>query len=89
MDSDLIITSFPRRRSDKEDGDWDPEDKTDVLKTLLAYLHSARRSPINDAYGLCEVITSQTVEVLHRFGVIPELDLLKVYATQADWAVSV
>jgi hypothetical protein len=89
VDSDLVITSFPRRRSEKEAGDLDPEDKTDVLKTLLAHLHSTERSPIQDHYDLCEVIISETVEILHRSGVIPELDLLKIFATEADWAVSI
>ncbi len=89
VDSDLIITSFPRRRSNKEDGDLDPEDKTDVLKTLLAYLHSTKRSPIQDAYDICELVVSQTVGILHRSDMIPELDFLKIFATQADWAVSI
>jgi hypothetical protein len=87
VDSDLIITSFPRRRLEKEADDLDPEDKTDVLKTILARLYSTERSPIKDAYSLCEVIVSETVEILHRSGVIPELDLLKTFATEADSAV--
>jgi hypothetical protein len=85
----LVISSFPRRRSVKEDGDLDPEDKTDVLKTLLGYLHSTKRTPINNAYDLCELVVSQTVGILHRSDMIPELDFLKIFATQADWAVSI
>jgi hypothetical protein len=89
MDPGLVITSFPRRRSVKEDGDLDPEDKTDVLKTLLDYLHSTKRAPINNAYDLCELVVSQTVGILHRSDMIPELDFLKIFATQVDWAVSI
>jgi hypothetical protein len=46
---DTIITRFPRRRLDKEDGDLDIENKTDVLETILRYLRSAKRHPIQDA----------------------------------------
>jgi hypothetical protein len=67
----------------------DPEDKTDVLKTLLASLHSTKRSPIQDAYDLCGLIVSQTVGILRRFDMNAELDFLKIFATQADWAVSI
>ncbi len=72
----------------KEDGDLDPKDKTDVLKTLIDYLHSTKRAPITNACDLCELIVSQTVGILHRSDMIPELDFLKIFATQADWAVS-
>ena len=83
------MTSFPKRRSVKLNGDLDPDDKTDVLKTLLDYLHSTKRAPINNAYDLCELVVSQTVGILHRSDMIPELDFLKIFATQADWAVSI
>lgn len=85
----LVVTSFPRRRSGKKDGDLDPDDKTDVLKTLLDYLHSTKRAPINNSYDLCELVVSQTVGILHRSDMIPELDFLKIFARQADWAVRI
>lgn len=84
-----MVTSFPKRRSIKLAGDLDPEDKTDVLKTLFDYLHSTKQAPINNAYDLCELVVSQTVGILHRSDIIPELEFLKIFATQADWAVSI
>ena len=88
LDLDLVITSFPRRRSTEDASDLNPEDTTDVLKTLLDYLHSTKRARISDAYDLCELVVSQTVGILHRSDMLPELDFLKIFATQADWAVS-
>jgi hypothetical protein len=86
--ADLIVTSFAQRRSDKAEGDLDPDDRTDILKTLLSYLHSAKRQPVQDAYDLVELITSQCVGMLHRSDMIPELDFLKIFARHADSAVS-
>jgi hypothetical protein len=83
-----IITSFPRRRLDKEDGDLDIENKTDVLETMLRYLRSAKRHPIQDAYDLSELIISQCVGILHRSDVISDLDFLKIFGSQADRRVS-
>lgn len=86
--SDTIITNFPRRRLDKEDGDLDTENKTDVLDTILRYLRSAKRHPIQDAYDLSELIVSQCVGILHRADVISDLDFLKVFGSEADRRVS-
>jgi hypothetical protein len=88
MLSDTIVTSFPRRRLDKEDGDLDTENKTDVLETILRYLRSAKRHPIQDAYDLSELMISQCVGILHRSDVISDLDFLKIFGSQADRRVS-
>lgn len=88
MPLDTIVTCFPRRRMDKEDGDLDTEDKTDVLETMLRYLRSAKRHPVQDAYDLSEVIISQCVGILHRSDVIPDLDFLKIFGSEADRRVS-
>ena len=73
---------------DKDDGDLDTEDKTDLLKTMLEYLRSGRRQPIQNSYDLLELIISQSVGILHRTDVIPDLDFLKIFGSRANWAVS-
>lgn len=88
MPPDTIVTSFPRRRLDKEDGDLDTENKTDVLETILRYLRSGKRHPIQDAYDLSELIISQCIGILHRADVIADLDFLKIFGTEADRRVS-
>jgi hypothetical protein len=88
MLADTIITSFPRRRLDRAEGDLDPENKTDLLETILHYLRSAKRHPIQDAYDLSELIVSQSVGILHRADVISDLDFLKIFGSQADRRVS-
>lgn len=66
----------------------DPENKTDVLETILRYLRSAKRHPIRDAYDLSELIISQCVGILHRADVISDLDILEIFGKEADGRVS-
>jgi hypothetical protein len=66
----------------------DPENKTDVLETILRYLRSAKRHPIQDAYDLSELIISQCVGILHRADVISDLDILEIFGKEADGRVS-
>jgi hypothetical protein len=56
---------------------------------MLEYLRSGRRQPIQNSYDLLELIISQSVGILHRADVIPDLDFLKIFGSRANWAVSI
>ncbi|RDW58477.1 hypothetical protein BP5796_12407 [Coleophoma crateriformis] len=87
IDEKTIITSFPRRQYDRNPQDLDPTDETDVLETIVAYLHTSRRPEINNSHTLAELIISQCVGILHKADLDPDLDFLKNYSVQSNkWA---
>ncbi|KAE9378683.1 hypothetical protein N431DRAFT_325760 [Stipitochalara longipes BDJ] len=87
IDKETIVTCFPHRQYDRNSQDLDATDKTDVLKTIVSYLHSSRRPEINTSHALAELIISQCVGILHKADMIPDLDFLKKYSVQSNkWA---
>jgi hypothetical protein len=82
--TETIVTSFPHRQYDRDVEDLDAADTTDVLNTIVSYLHSVRRPEINTSQALAELIISQCVGVLHKSDMIPELDFLKKYSVQSN-----
>jgi hypothetical protein len=84
-----IVTAFPSRRAEKNDGDLDTEDKTDIMNTIRSFLHSTKRHPIQNSYDLAELITAQCVAILHRADVIPELDFLKIFSSRSNEVVCI
>jgi hypothetical protein len=82
--TETIVTCFPHRQYDRDNEDLDAADKTDVLKTLVTYLHSPRRPEIDTSHALAELIFCQCVGILHRADMIPEVDFLKNYSVQSN-----
>lgn len=88
--TETIVTSFPHRQYDRDVRDLDAADKTDILKTVVSYLHSVRRPEIDTSQALAELIISQSVSVLHKSDMIPDLDFLKKYSVQSNkWVKSI
>ncbi|RDW56403.1 hypothetical protein BP6252_14169 [Coleophoma cylindrospora] len=87
IDEETIVTSFPHRQNDRNTEDLDATDQTDVLKTIVSYLHTSRRPEINTSHALAELIISQCVGILHKADLDPDLDFLKNYSVQSNkWA---
>jgi len=83
--SETVVTCFPHRLQYKRDNeDLDGEDKTDILKTIITYLHSPRRPEIENSNALAELIFCQCVSILHRADMIPEVDFLKNYSIRSN-----
>lgn len=82
--TETIVTSFPHRQYDRDAEDLDAADTTDVLKTVISYIHSVRRPEINTSQDLAELIISQCVDVLHKSDMVKELDFLKKYSVQSN-----
>jgi hypothetical protein len=78
------VTSFPHRQYDRNSEDLDAADKTNILKTIVSYLHSSRRPEINNSHSLAELIINQCVGILHQADMIPDLDFLKKYSIQSN-----
>jgi hypothetical protein len=88
--TDTIVTSFPHRQYDRNAEDLDATDTTDILKTIVSYLHSSHRPEINTADALAELIISQCVGILHKADMNPKLDFLKKYSMQSSkWVISI
>ncbi|KAE9382220.1 hypothetical protein N431DRAFT_394088 [Stipitochalara longipes BDJ] len=88
VDEKTVVTCFPRRlQSTRDNEDLDGEDETDVLKTIIAYLHSPRRPEIENSNDLAALIFCQCVSILHRADMISEIDFLKNYSIWSNiWA---
>lgn len=82
--TDTIVTSFPHRQYDRNSKDLDAADKTDVLKTIVSYLHSSHRPVINTSNDLAQLIISQCVGVLHKADMVADLDFVKKYTVQSN-----
>lgn len=87
--TDTVISSFPPRRQGMQKMGLDPNNKTDILRSISKYLRMSDRSPVRHPRDLVNLIVAQSLAVLlDNKNRIQELDFITTFSTQAASVVS-
>ncbi|KAL5313433.1 hypothetical protein ACEPPN_019166 [Leptodophora sp. 'Broadleaf-Isolate-01'] len=84
LDDNTVISSFPPRRQGMQKMGLDPNNKTDILRSISKYLRMSDRSPVRHPRDLVNLIVAQSLAVLlDNKNRIQELDFITTFSTQA------